>query len=212
MAEEAVGEAELASSLVRVPAAVLREELVVASGLGSRRPVVRKASAPEDVVDALHDGLEDVLHGTEQISEGVEELCVGGPGGHDQDDEEEAGEADEGQLHAVAVYRILSFAEDKTQRRRPNVCSYDVLAPPSTLGATPPSPVPTSSTTTHTSPFSSSHCTPCFSNVNVSAPRPYYNKATRAIGGTGNGAIIELGNRVRSKLSSVISQGTEIYL
>ena len=136
LAEEAVGEAKLAGSLVRVPAAVLGEELVVAGGLGSRRPVVREASAPEDVVDALHDGLEDVLHGTEQVSEGVEELCVGGPGGHDQDDEEEAGEADEGQLHAAAVYRILSLEGDKTQRRRPQ-CVYIRC-----VGAPPPSPPP----------------------------------------------------------------------
>ena len=71
--------------------------------------VIGEPASAEDVVDTLHDGTEDILDGSEEVPEVVEELGVGGSG--HEGEEDKAGEA-EGQLHAAAVYRILSSADN----------------------------------------------------------------------------------------------------
>ena len=67
LAEEAVREAEFASSIVRITATVTGEEFLPSSGLRRLSPVVCEPSAPEEVG-----------HWGEEVPDGVEELGVGG--------------------------------------------------------------------------------------------------------------------------------------
>ena len=66
-AEEAVGEAEFAGALVGVSATVTGEQLLSAGGLRSGGAVVNEPPA-----------VKEVGHGGEEVTDGVEELGIGG--------------------------------------------------------------------------------------------------------------------------------------
>ena len=96
LAEEAVGETELAGSLVRVPTAVVGEEGVVAGGHRSHRPVVDELrTEAHHVRDPGHERLDRILNWAEEVCEALEggegKLCdnCGGKKGNKEDNKEE---------------------------------------------------------------------------------------------------------------------------
>ena len=73
LAEEPVGEAQLSGALVRISAAVVREQRVVPSGHGGHRPVVDELRAEaHHVLDPGHKRLDGVLYRSEEICKALE--------------------------------------------------------------------------------------------------------------------------------------------
>jgi len=80
-AKKAIGEAKLASSLVRISAAVVGEQIINTSGLRALGAVVGKRSAAaKNLVNAAHHPAEKVLHRLEKVSKCIEKLGIGGSG------------------------------------------------------------------------------------------------------------------------------------
>ena len=94
LAKEAIGETELAGSLVRVSTAVVGEERVVAGGHRSHRPVVDELR-PEahHVRDPRHERLDRILNRAEEVCEALEggegKLCDNAGGKKGKEDNEE---------------------------------------------------------------------------------------------------------------------------
>ena len=68
-----VWEAQLAGALVRISAAVVREQRVISSGHGGHRPVVYELRAEaHHVLDARHKRLDGILYRPEEVCEALE--------------------------------------------------------------------------------------------------------------------------------------------
>ena len=97
VAQLSVREAELARALVGVPAAIGREDLVPAGGLGPPRAVVLEAGpgvedgvvdAAEEVAHGPEEGHEGAHDGPEKVPDGAEELRLGRLGARRQQQQE----------------------------------------------------------------------------------------------------------------------------
>ena len=110
LAEEPVGEAQLSGALVRISAAVVREQRVISSGHGGHRPVVDELrTEAHHVRDPRHERLDRILNRAEEVCEALEggegKLCdnCGGKKGNKEDNKEEMEVEPHGGLAACAL-------------------------------------------------------------------------------------------------------------